>query len=178
MTKASAGGYDGAMTDLLKMSLRTYAVFFAIALIAMAVTSGFAAAASLFGLDLWSRVERAVDGLANAGAVYVLFSTWMVIAAIYFALPHQVNWLFGMATRSILDIWFSLLGALTGFSVAVGLVLGEWLSLTLTVVFTLITCGLIHIAQTGLNPETLPLRKRLLGGALILLLVPVALVFA
>lgn len=171
---ATAANHE--LKALILDTLKTYALFLVVALIAMGITSAMAWLLSWVGIDMWPRVVSVADGLGSPGAIYVIFSSWIVLAAVYFAFPHQVHGIFGLATKTLADVWFSVLGALSGFSLAVGLVIGQWGSFILILVFTLVSYGAIVLVNKGLNPANFSLGQRLIMSLVILLLVPLALV--
>ncbi|MGS1095875.1 hypothetical protein ACVCNR_14955 [Aquamicrobium terrae] len=168
---------NSELSALIKRSAKSFLFFFVVSAMAMVVTSFFAALLSLFGLDYWARLERVV-GLGSPGALYVLASTWMVLAALYFSFPEWVQSLFQFATNTFVDLWFSVLGALAGAAFVFSVVLRDLTGLIWALIFVAFSYALIVGAHRWLNPKDFTFVQRLGLSALILLLIPVFLVLA
>ncbi len=163
---------NSELSALIKRSAKSFLFFFVVSAMAMVVTSAFAAL-----LSLWARLERVV-GLGSPGALYVLASTWMVLAALYFSFPEWVQSLFQFATNTFVDLWFSVIGALAGAAFVFSVVLRDLTGLIWALIFVAFSYALIVGAHRWLNPKDFTFAQRLGLSALILLLIPVFLVLA
>lgn len=166
-----------AMRDLIIRSSKTLAFFFVVAAAAMAVTTLVASIASWFGADYWGRLA-AVIGTGGPGSIYVLGSTWLVVAALFLSFPGAVQSVFRYATNTLIDLWFSVLGALSGAALVIGIALQDYRALIWCAVFIALSYFAIYAAHRWLNPADFTLPQRLGLSALMLLFIPIFIIIA
>lgn len=165
------------MRDLITRSTKTFAFFFVVAAIAMAVTTLVAWLASLVGADYWGRLAYVI-GSGSPGSIYVLGSTWLVVAALFLSFPSAVQSVFRYATNTLIDLWFSVLGALTGAAVVIGIALQGYRALIWCGVFVALSYFAVYAAHRWLNPADFSFPQRLGLSALLLLFIPIFIIIA
>lgn len=165
------------MRDLITRSSKTLAFFFVVAAVAMLVTTIVAWVASWFGADYWARLA-AVVGSGSPGSIYVLGSTWLVVAALFVSFPSAVQSFFRYATNTLIDLWFSVLGALTGAAAVIGVVLQDYRALLWCAIFIALSYFAIYAAHRWLNPADFTFPQRLGLSALLLLFIPIFIIIA
>lgn len=165
------------MIDLIKRSTKTFAFFLVIAAIAMVVTTAVAWIASWFGADYWGRLATVI-GSGSPSTIYVLGSTWLVVAALFLSFPGPIQSFFRYATNTLIDLWFSVLGALTGASLVIGIALGNYSALIWCGIFVAFSYFAIYAVHRWLNPAEFTFPQRLGLSALLLLFIPIFIIIA
>lgn len=165
------------MRDLITRSTKTFVFFFVVAAIAMAVTTVVAWLASLLGADYWARLAYVI-GSGSPGSIYVLGSTWLVVAALFLSFPNAVQSVFRYATNTLIDLWFSVLGALSGAAVVIGIALQDYRALIWCGIFVAFSYFAIYAVHRWLNPTDFSFPQRLGLSALLLLFIPIFIIIA
>lgn len=172
-----ADAHSNDLRALFTRCTKTLIFFLLVAAIAMIVTTIVAWIASLFGADYWGRLASVV-GSGSPSTVYVLGATWLVVAALFLSFPSAIQSFFRYATNTLVDLWFSVLGALAGASLVIGIVLGDYRALIWSCVFIALSYFAIYAVNRWLNPDDFTFPQRLGLSALLLLFIPIFIVIA
>jgi hypothetical protein len=130
-------------TDIAKRSATNFAMFAGCAFVLWFWAAAINRLAQMLGLSTPEHMANAATSIANSSTLEAIVSIWLLTAAVAIAFP--IIWRPLSATTLLMfDVGYSILGALAGFGLAIGLFSGDWQIF----VWSLIYSALIAIVYT------------------------------
>lgn len=115
----------------------SFAVMTACAFVLFVLAAVLNYLASVVGLSTQERLTAIITSLSSSSTLQAIMAIWLFTAALAIVAPRLWGVL-SIATALLFDIGYGVLGALTGFGLAIGIFGGNWYVLMWAVIYSLL----------------------------------------
>lgn len=125
--------------------------------------------ASVVGLSTQERLTAIITSLSSSSTLQAIMAIWLFTAALAIVAPGLWGVL-SIATALLFDIGYGVLGALTGFGLAIGIFGGNWYVLIWAVIYSLLVAAGYFVVKRWLAGDVQAMDGRtrwILAGVLV-----------
>lgn len=133
--------------------------------------------ASAVGLSSSARMTEIITSLSSSSVLQAIMAIWLFTAALAILAPRLLGVL-SIATALLFDVGYGVLGALTGFGLAIGIFGGNWYVLMWAVIYSVVVAAGYFVAKRWLLNDVQSMgQARWIVAAVLIVAAPILLLW-
>ncbi len=140
--------------EIAKRSASNFLIFAACAFILWILAAAIDWVAQLLRLSTPERLPALATSIVSSSTLQAIVAIWLLTAAVAIAFPKMLTPL-STTTTLMFDVGYGILGALTGFGIAIGLFGGGWSILVRALIYSAIIAIGFFAVRKWLSREEL-----------------------